>query len=62
MTEGSIVNTASRGSSAAAWGDYDNDGFLDLFAANGGEEGADVNFLYRNNGRSEEHTSELQSQ
>jgi hypothetical protein len=52
VTEGDIVNTASRGSPAAAWGDYDNDGFLDLFAANGGEAGADVNFLYRNNGNS----------
>jgi hypothetical protein len=32
----------------AAWGDYDNDGFLDLFAANWGSPNA----LYRNNGNS----------
>jgi len=32
-------------SNAAAWGDYDNDGDLDLFVANDGP-----NFLYRNNG------------
>jgi ASPIC/UnbV protein/VCBS repeat protein len=30
---------------AAAWGDYDNDGFLDLFVGNGGA----ANFLYHNN-------------
>ncbi|MFC2086508.1 FG-GAP-like repeat-containing protein, partial [Bacteroidota bacterium] len=30
-----------------AWGDYDNDGFIDLFVANGGEEN---DFLYHNDG------------
>src|SRR5256886_5928299 len=44
VTAGSIVNDQSH-SIAAAWADYDNDGWLDLFV-----------------GRSEEHTSELQSQ
>jgi len=34
------------GSVAAAWGDYDNDGFLDLFVA----RGLGGNRLYRNNG------------
>jgi len=33
-------------STGAAWGDYDNDGFIDLFVANQGED----NFLYKNNG------------
>jgi hypothetical protein len=37
-----------------AWGDYDNDGFLDLFVANGGTNpdvyGESDNYLYHNNG------------
>ncbi len=33
-------------SSGCAWGDFDNDGFPDLFVGNGGTK----NFLYRNNG------------
>src|SRR6266498_4144513 len=45
ITSGSLVNDGGN-SFAAAWGDYDNDGFLDLFVANGGE----ANFLYHNNG------------
>jgi len=38
---------------AALWGDYDNDGFLDLFVANPGIAAQGVgnaNFLYHNNG------------
>jgi len=36
---------------AAAWGDYDNDGFMDLAVANGGfVSGGQNNLLYRNNG------------
>jgi len=46
VTSGSVVNDGGR-SWSAAWGDYDNDGFLDLFVANRGDEN---NFLYRNNG------------
>ncbi len=46
VVSGDIVNNLgdSRGSS---WGDYDNDGFLDLVVANGGGQNS---FLYRNNG------------
>ena len=35
-----------------AWGDYDNDGFLDLFVARGGIFGSENNSLYHNNGNS----------
>jgi enediyne biosynthesis protein E4 len=46
---GSLVNESGF-SNGCAWGDYDNDGFLDLFVANGGIDGRQKNFLYRNNG------------
>jgi len=46
ITEGAIVN--DRGSSvSAAWGDYDNDGYLDLFVSN--NSGLN-NWLYHNEG------------
>lgn len=37
---------------AAAWGDFNNDGFLDLYVVNSGSDpdGKGPNFLYRNNG------------
>ena len=35
---------------APIWVDYDNDGWLDIFFANGGFGEAEVNFLYRNKG------------
>jgi hypothetical protein len=52
ITEGSIVNDVGQGQ-GCAWGDYDNDGFVDLFVANGGFAVGihkQANFLYRNNG------------
>jgi hypothetical protein len=50
VTEGSLVNDGGN-SVGCAWGDYDNDGFLDLFVANGAFGNVSQNnFLYRNNG------------
>jgi hypothetical protein len=51
ITSGSLANDGGA-SSGIGWGDYDNDGFLDLFVANGLLGPAQVNFLYRNNGNS----------
>jgi hypothetical protein len=49
ITTGGIVNDGGN-SAGCAWGDYDNDGFLDLFVPNW--QGSRPNFLYRNNGNS----------
>lgn len=50
MTEGSVVNDGGN-AVGCAWGDYDNDGFLDLFVANGAlTNESQSNVLYRNNG------------
>jgi len=46
ITTGAIVNDGGN-SGGCAWGDYNNDGFIDLFVANAGPA---VNFLYKNNG------------
>ena len=46
ITEGDIVNDGGR-SAGCAWGDYNGDGFEDLFVANNNGEN---DFLYRNNG------------
>jgi hypothetical protein len=35
---------------SCAWGDYDNDGFLDLLTTDSGASAPFVNFLYHNNG------------
>ncbi len=48
---GSLVNDDGN-SVGCAWGDYDNDGFLDLVIARRGEGGSITNGLYRNNGNS----------
>jgi hypothetical protein len=47
------VTATGQSTWAAAWGDYDNDGFLDLFVSNAGVSTTGVgnaNFLYHNNG------------
>jgi len=46
VTSGSIVNDGGD-SQGGSWGDYDNDGDLDLFVANRNNQN---NFLYLNNG------------
>lgn len=51
LTEGSLVNDVAY-SVGCAWADINNDGFLDLFVANGGLDAAQANSLYRNNGNS----------
>jgi hypothetical protein len=49
---GSLVNDPSVTPPGCAWGDYDNDGFLDLFVPNGSDGAPATNLLYRNNGNS----------
>jgi hypothetical protein len=46
ITEGPLVTTHGK-SFGSSWADYDNDGDLDLFVANWGDQN---NFLFRNNG------------
>lgn len=46
---GSLIQDGGA-SGGGAWGDYNNDGFMDLVVANGNFAGPQANFLYRNNG------------
>jgi hypothetical protein len=49
VVTGSVVDDQAF-SFTGAWGDYDKDGFLDLFVTAWGPGVSHVNFLYRNNG------------
>ncbi len=49
VTQGPPVMTALI-STGCSWGDYDNDGFLDLFVINNGSSSQTPNALYHNNG------------
>jgi hypothetical protein len=49
VTSGDIA-TDSAHSFNCAWGDYDNDGYLDLVVPTGGYISGGTNFLYHNNG------------
>jgi enediyne biosynthesis protein E4 len=46
-TEG-VLGKASNYSESCSWGDYDNDGFVDLYVANSGVSGKVANYLYHN--------------
>jgi hypothetical protein len=47
ITNGSPATDVAS-SNTGIWGDYDNDGFMDLFVANGGFAGPQLDALYRN--------------
>jgi hypothetical protein len=51
ITSGAVVNNAGYGT-GSSWGDYDNDGNLDLFVSNSSADAGfnEYNFLYHNNG------------
>lgn len=55
IQQGDIVNDGGS-SNGAAWADYNNDGYLDLFVANRGK-----NFLYRNDGPPNYSFTKIQS-
>jgi enediyne biosynthesis protein E4 len=47
VTEGTLGNVTGY-SESCAWGDYDNDGFVDLYVANSGAAGSVLNYFYHN--------------
>jgi enediyne biosynthesis protein E4 len=47
VTEGTLGNVTGY-SESCAWGDYDNDGFVDLYVANSGASGRVLNYFYHN--------------
>lgn len=49
VTVGSVVQDGGH-SETCAWGDYDADGWVDLYVTNSGDAVAEANFLYHNNG------------
>jgi hypothetical protein len=50
VTSAGAIVTNHSPSGNAAWGDYDNDGFVDMFVANGTFNGDLKNFLFHNEG------------
>ncbi len=49
VTTGEPVTTGAY-SESCTWGDYDNDGNLDLYVTNSGDQTAEANFLYHGHG------------
>jgi hypothetical protein len=49
-TRAAGVGGGSTNSYSAAWADYDGDGLLDLFVANGSQTAGAANYLYHNDG------------
>jgi hypothetical protein len=47
---GEVANDTGVALAACAWGDYDNDGFLDLFVTDADNSSPVANHLYHNNG------------